>query len=210
MQPETPNGETPVVTDPKTNANPTVTPSSQTVDATEVERLRKEAEQATMRANQLANQLKAKEDAEAAAKAKELEEQNQYKTLYEQEKAKREGIEAEREENERKRTLKAESDKLFAQYPDQVRVLAEEAGMSLLGTDETSVEAFKAKLDKVNGLIKSPKVTPNNPGNRTPSANQETVDPNEMHAMLNDPVKFEKYLKENTKGIASMLKPTAQ
>jgi len=203
VQPETPSGETQVVTDPKTNVTPTATPPSQTVDPA-IEELRKKAEQAEMRANQLANQLKAKDDAEAAAQAKQLEEQNQYKTLYEQEKAKRTQIEADGAAAEKAATLKTEADKLFAQYPEQVRSLAQEAGMTLSDTDEASIDLFKQRLDKVNGFIKSPKVGPNNPGQ--PNTGSPDMSPMDYHAMLNDPKKFEEYLKKNTKGIASMMR----
>lgn len=202
MQPETPSGETQVVTDPKTNATPTVTQPS-AVDA-QLEKLRKEAEQATMRANQLANQLKAKEDAEAAAKAAELAEQNKFKDLYEQEKAKRLEVETAQAEAERKSLLKEASDKLFAQYPEQVKSLAEKTGMTLTSADEDDVAAFKARLDEVSTLVKQPKVTANNPGERSTVTEMAPMD---LHAIANDPKKFEEYLKKNNPGVASMMKP---
>lgn len=202
MQPETPSGETPVVTDPKTNATPTVTQPS-AVDA-QLEKLRKEAEQATMRANQLANQLKAKEDAEAAAKAAELAEQNKFKDLYEQEKAKRLEVETAQAEAERKSLLKEASDKLFAQYPEQVKSLAEKTGMTLTSADEDDVAAFKARLDEVSTLVKQPKVTANNPGERSTVT---AMAPMDLHAIANDPKKFEEYLKKNNPGVAAMMKP---
>lgn len=205
MQPATPTGETQVVTDPKTNANPTVTQPSQTVDPSEVERLRKEAEQATMRANQLANQLKAREDAEAAAKAKELEESNQFKTLYEQEKAKREAAEAAQADALKQATLKAKAEEVFAEFPAEVKTLAQETGLTLADVEEDAVAAFKAKLEKVGSLIKQPKVTANNPGNATTPTAQQPANPEEMKTMLNDPKRFEEYLRKNTSGIASMM-----
>jgi small-conductance mechanosensitive channel len=202
---DTLNGETVTPEALENNANPVATPAVNAPDNAEVERLKKEAEQATLRANQLANQLKAKEEAEAAAKAKELEEQNKFKDLYEQEKAKREQIETDQAQAERQASIRTESDKLFAEYPEQVKALAEEAGMNLSDTDEDSVAAFKAKLDKVSSLVKQPKVTPNNPGVQTP---HEELSPNDMHAMLNDPVKFDAYARKNLKGTAAMMRPT--
>lgn len=187
---------------PKNEATTTVDKS--TVDTGEVERLRREAEQERLRANQLANQLAAKEKAEAEAKAKELEEQNQYKTLYEQEKAAKEAIEAAQAEAERNAALKAESDKLFAQYPEQVRDLALEAGMALTDIDEQSVEAFKAKLDKVSSLVKQPKVTANNPGEMSAP---KQIEPQALHEIMKDPAKLQEYWKKNNPGIASMMKP---
>jgi hypothetical protein len=195
--------ETVVVDAPKNDATPpAVTPPElKPADNSEVERLRKEAEQATMRANQLANQLKAKEDAEAAEKAKQMEENNEFKTLYEQEKTKRQEIENAQVLAEKVAALKTESDKLFAGFPDQVKALADESGMSLTDTDEDSIEAFKKKLEKVNGLVAQPKVTANNPGN--PSG-QATLTPQQLHETLNDPAKFEAYVKQNFKGISSL------
>lgn len=207
MQPETPKGETPVVTDPKTNANPTPpAPQVPSVDTAEVERLRKEAEQATMRANQLANQLKAKEDAEAEAKAKELEEQNKYKDLFEQEKAKRQEIEAAKEKADRDTAIKAEQDKVFSEYPDEVKSLAEEVGLNLTDTEDDTIAAFKSKLDNISSKIKAPKVTPNNPGNQAPKTD---LTPQETYEMLRDPVKFSEYMRKNSKGVASMMRPVA-
>jgi len=201
-------GETVVVEPPKNDATTTVTPPvEKTVDNSEVERLRKEVEQVTMRSNQLANQLKAKEDAEAAEKAKQLEEQNEFKTLYEQEKAKREEIETAQAQAEKAATLKAESDKLFATYPEQVKTLAEEVGLSLTDTDEDTVAAFKQKLDKISGSIAAPKVTPNNPGVQTPKTD---ITPQDLHEIMKDPVKFDEYVKKNFKGIASMTRQVAE
>lgn len=204
MQPATPTGETQVVTDPKTNANPTVTQPSQTVDPA-MEELRKKAEQAEMRANQLANQLEAKTKAEAEAEAKKLEESNQFKTLYEQEKAKREAAEAAQAEALKQATLKAKAEEVFAEFPTEVRTLAQETGLTLADAEEDAVAAFKAKLEKVSSLIKQPKVTANNPGNATTPTAQQPANPEEMKAMLNDPKRFEEYLRKNTSGIASML-----
>ncbi len=201
MQPETPQGETPVVTDPKTNANPTV--QTPTVNP-EVEAARKRAEQAEMQANMLRNQLAAKEKAEAESKARELEEQNQFKTLYETEKSKREAIEAAQAEAERRAALKAESEKVLSEYPDAVKALAEKTGLSLSDTDEASVAAFKAKLEDVRGIIKEPKVTANNPGTVTQSTELSSMD---INALMKNPQKFEEYLKKNTKGISSMMRP---
>ena len=204
MQPATPTGETQVVTDPKTTANPTVTQPSQTVDPA-IEELRKKAEQAEMRANQLANQLEAKTKAEADAEAKKLEESNQFNTLYEQEKAKREAAEAAQAEALKQATLKAKAEEVFAEFPAEVKTLAQETGLTLVDVEEDAVAAFKAKLEKVGSLIKQPKVTANNPGNATTPTAQQPANPEEMKAMLNDPKRFEEYLRKNTSGIASMM-----
>jgi membrane protein involved in colicin uptake len=201
VQPETPQGETPVVTEPKTNANP-----APQVPDPEVERLRKEAEQQKMRANQLENQLKAKEDAEAAAEAKQLEEQNKYKELYEKSEAEKAALKEAQDKREQEAALKAEQAKVFAEFPDEVRSLAEEVGLNLTDTDEDTVAEFKAKLDKISTKIKAPKVTANNPGN--PPSNVELTNL-DFHAIAADPVKFAEYMAKNSKGVAQMMRPQA-
>jgi chromosome segregation ATPase len=202
-EPATPQGETQVVTDPKTNANPTVqTPAANP----ELEAARKRAEQAEMQANMLRNQLAAREKAEAESKARELEEQNQFKTLYDQEKARREAIEAAQAEAERKATLAEETNKLLSQYPDAVKSLAETTGLSLTDIDDASVEAYKAKLDKIKAQIPQAKVTANNPSSTTPTITELTGQ--DINTLMKDPKKFEEYLRKNSKGIASMLRAT--
>jgi len=132
--------------------------------AGEAEKLRKELEQARMRENQLLNEKKAREEAEAARQAKELEQQNEFKTLYEQEKAKREAIESEKQAKEREAELAKAKAEVLADYSDEVKALAEEAGMTLTEPDEDAKATFKEKLDKIQNLVgTNGKITPDNP-----------------------------------------------
>jgi len=150
----------------------TVTTSAPTtgnaVDQAEVERLRKEAEQARMRANQLEKAEEARLKAEEERKAKELEEQNEFKTLAEQEREKREKLEKDIEERDRREALnKAKSDTL-KDYSDDVKEQAEDLGIDLLSDDESDVEAYKAKLDKIKASFENTgRVTSNNGQTRT-------------------------------------------
>ena len=172
---DTPNGET-----AKTEAlenkpdAPVATPHVEKDNTEEVERLRKQAEQAEMRANQLANQLKAKEEAEAAQKQKELEENNEFKSLYEQERAKREELESERASEEQKREINIASQNLLKEYSDDVKQLADDAGISLQGTSDEEVAAFKSTLDKFQARLGKQSVSPNNPVTPTPSQPEPT------------------------------------
>ena len=201
-EPATPaEGETPVVTEPKTNANPT--PATPAVDTAEVERLRKEADQAKMRANQLENELQAKRDAEAAQEAKKLEEQNKFKELYEKKDAEVRELKEAQEKAQKAAELKETSDKIFSEQPAEVQRLAEKVGLSLTDTDDESVEAFKAKLEDIRAEIKAPKVTPNNPGNTQPAQSQMTNQ--DIADMLRDPQKFTEYLQKNLPGVAGMM-----
>lgn len=200
--PDTPTpGETATQQEPKNDATPVSTPPEVKADDSAAEKLKKELAQAQMRANQLENEKKAREEAEAKKQAEQLEQQNQFKELYEQEKAKREEFEQERESANKKAELDNAAKEVFADYPDEVRILAEEAGMSLQDTDEVSVTAFKEKLDKVRGMLGEKKVEPNNPA---PAANTSTPSREEMADILHDPNKFHDYVTTKFPGIAAM------
>lgn len=164
------NGETvpPVV---KNDVTPPAAPQSapapqvNTTDNGEVEKLRKELEQAQMRANQLNNQLEAKAKAEEEARQKQLEDQNEFKSLYEQEKTKREAIENERQEAETKQALRLSEETIFAEFDPTAIEVAKEAGLSLTDDSDEAKAALKAKLEKIaQKVVTTNKVTPNNPG----------------------------------------------
>jgi len=194
--------------EPKAPENGTPTPlapptGNASEGAGEAEKLRKELEQARMRENQLLNEKKAKEEAEAKQKAKELEEQNEFKSLYEQEKAKREAIETERETEEKRKELDKKKSEVLTDYSDEVKAVAEETGMALNSTDEADVAAYKEKLDKVQKMVGTGKVGPNNPGKSTgkPELSQD-----ELRAALKDPNKFQEIISQRP-GIAALMTP---
>ena len=149
---------------PSNDATPPATPPVNAVDPAEVERLRKEAEQARMRANQLENELKKKADEEEAARLKQLEENEEWKQLAEQERIKRETLEQGLEAEKRDRELKAATSEVFSQFPKEVVEIAEEVGLALSDVDDSAKDALKAKLDKIAAKVATEaKVTPNNP-----------------------------------------------
>lgn len=195
--------ETVVQETPKNEAvNPPTPPvEEKKVDNSQLEELRKKAEQAEMRANQLANKLQAKEEAEAQAEAKKLEEQNEYKTLFEQEKAKREAIETERQEEARRKELSEAQATLLAEYDDDVKGLAEDAGATLTDTSDEAVAAYKERLDKFQTRLGKQKVQPNNPGVETPTKEYSRE---ELRVILNDPVKRDAYYREKN-GVTAQL-----
>lgn len=166
---DTPTGDPGV--EPKNDATPSVPASApvNTVDTAEVERLKKEATQAQMRANQLENELKKREAAEEAARLKQLEENNEWKSIAEQNKAKLEALEAERESEQRSKELLTAKQEVFKEFPAEVIELAEETGLSLADSTDEAKEALKAKLEKISARVvtKAP-VTPNNPANPNP------------------------------------------
>lgn len=205
---DTPNpGETETTVTPKNDATPTAPAPAPKTEDTAVEDLKKQLQQQELRANQLANQLKAKEEAEAKAKEKELEEQNQYKDLFEQEKAKREALETQQETEKRQAELEEAKAETLAGFSDDVKKAAEKLGLTLLDTDESSVEAFKEKLAVLQGESSDQNpVTPNNPN---PSPQKVELTPDQIRESLagdkNGQV-FHDLVTKNYPGIAAMTK----
>jgi len=171
---------------------------------TEVEKLRKEREQIEMERNLLRKKLEAEEKAKAEAEAKQLEEQQEFKTLYEQEKQRREQIEREQAEKEEKLSLASAKETALSEFSPEVRELAQELGFELTSADDDAVEAFKGKLSKVQERISSEqKVTPNNPSSpRKPG--MPTGD--DLRVALKDPQSFDEIV-ANMPGIAGMMTP---
>ena len=202
---DTPDGETAKTEALENKTDAPVTPPVEektTVDSSEVERLRKEKEQIEMERNQLRNKLQAEEEAKAQAEAKKLEEQNEYKTLFEQEKAKREAIETERQEEARRKELSEAQATLLTEYDDDVKGLAEDAGVTLTDTSDEAVAAYKERLDKFQTRLGKQKVQPNNPG---VEGTKKEYSREELRVILNDPAKRDAYYKEQGGVTAAMM-----
>lgn len=203
---DTSKDETVVVDDSKTkvqpDATPTVTPEVKSTDTGEADRLRKELEQAKMRENQLANQLKAKEQLEEEAQRKQLEDKEEFKNLYEQEKAKREDIESNLEKENTQKELDKATSELFAGYSDEVKVLAKEAGMALTDVSEEAQADFKARLDKVDSLVVKTTTSPNNPG----KTGKTELSGDDLKRALKDEGSFHTLIMDKYPGIANMTK----
>jgi hypothetical protein len=168
MSDTTPTVETVKTEAPSNEVIPTAAPVANAVDTAEVERLKKVAEQAQMRANQLENTLKKKAEEEEAARLKLLEENNDWKSVAEQNKAKLEAYEAERDAEQRSKELSTATSEVFSTFPTEVRELAEEMGVGLTETTEEAKEALKQRLEKIQAkVVTEKKVTPNNPSNPT-------------------------------------------
>jgi hypothetical protein len=173
-------------------------------DDSEIEELRKKAEQAEMRVNQLSNQLKAKDDAEAKAKAKELEKNEEFKTLYEQTQAELEDIKQEREAEEQKQAIAKSSQAALSDYPDEVKAIAEDTGLSLKDVTDDSVAEFKAKLDKIQTRLGNNGVRSNNPQLR---GGQKEYTGEELRQILADPTKRDAYYRAKGGVTATMMNP---
>lgn len=174
-------------------------------DQTEVERLKKEAEQKQMRINQLEKEAAERAKADEEAKAKELEKNQEYKTLAEQERAKREELENRLAEEEKQKELKELSDKTLADYSDETKALAKELGLSLSDTSDEAVQEFRAKLDAAQARVGGQKVTANN-GNQPTSSGAEPTGA-ELYVILNDPIKRDEYYRKYKPLTASMMNP---
>lgn len=149
----TPTPVSPVVTTP-----PVVTPDPA------VEAAKREADQAKMRANQLENELKKLNDASAAAEAKRLADQNEFKTLYEQTQATLEQMKKDDEAKVTAAGLAAASETMFKDFPANVVEIAKTAGISLTGDTDADKAVLKEKLEAIQKQAGgAPKTTPNNP-----------------------------------------------
>lgn len=145
------------------NGSPAEATPNKEADAVNAELLRKEAEQAKMRANQLANELDAIKKAQEEAKQKQLEEQQEYKSLYEQTQEKLRQVAEEREQSEKAQEIAKQESQLTSEYSDAVKKVAETTGLRLTDTDEDTIKAYKAKLDSLQEQVgKGAKVSSNN------------------------------------------------
>jgi hypothetical protein len=159
---DTPTGETVTPEAPSNEAPAVATPVVNAPDA-EVERLKKEADQARMRANQVQNELdKIKADQEAA-RLKALQDQEEWKTVAEESQAKLDKYEADKADAERKAELTTEANTVLAEFSPEVKKVAETAGMSLTDNTPEAIAEFKTKLTSLAETVKAPTPAGNNP-----------------------------------------------
>lgn len=190
---------------PKNDATTVATPVVNATDSAEVERLKKEAEQAKMEANMLRNKLKAEEDAKAAAEAERLKENQQFKDLYEQTDARLREVEREREADARKRELAELKAKTLGEFSGDVKAAAEELGLDLTDVTDEALQEFRGKLDRLNTRVGGQKVSANNPAPASNGAGQMSqVD---MYLTLNDPKKRDEYYRKKGGLTAQMMEP---
>jgi len=158
---DTPTGETVTPGDSQTPGTPPAAPVAN-ADNAEVERLRKEKEQADMRVRQLENERKERETREADARQKQLEEQDEFKQLYESERQKREKLESDQEAAKRSVELAQATEGIFKDYPTEVVELAKTAGLGLSDDTEAAQATLKEKLDAFKARVA--------PGSQEPSS----------------------------------------
>ena len=161
-----------VVQQPLENINSVPQPAPTQGNA-DVEAVRKEAEQAKMRANQLANELAEAQKKIAEAETAKLQEKEDYKTLWEQANNQLQEVVTTQEQQAFKAEVAKKESEVTSQYSEEVLEIAQTAGLALNGVDEESTAAFKAKLDKISEKVGS--TAKNRPENRQANINPDTV-----------------------------------
>lgn len=166
---DTPTGETVTAGDSQTLVQTSAPVPGNAVDPAEVERLRKEAEQAKMRANQLENELAAKRQAEADAQAKKLEEDGQLKEALAAERAEKQRLLDEKDAAERSALLNKETGDVLSKYSPAVVDIAKTAGLSLVDDSDEAKADLSKKLDDIAAKLGGQaRVDSNNPPVSTP------------------------------------------
>jgi chromosome segregation ATPase len=158
-------GETVTPTAPSNEPGTTTTPPVVTSSA-DVEQAKRDAEAQRLRANQLQNELDKAKQAQDEAQRKQLEEKEEFKTLYEKTQAQLNEITAAQENATRQTQLASETETLLKDYPTEVAKIAKTAGLVLSDDSDASKAALKVKLDELKSTV-SPGtiVTSNNPSN---------------------------------------------
>jgi hypothetical protein len=144
------------------------TDASSSTNNTVADNLAKELEQARMRNNQLANDLEKAQKAEADRQKKQLEDKEEFKTLYEQTQSKLDELESSRRANEQKTALAQASEELFKDYDANVIDIAKTTNLSLSEDTDEARNALKEKLDAIKAKVApstNNKVTSNNQSN---------------------------------------------
>lgn len=175
METGTPNGETAPI-EQVSNNTPTVT-APVIPDPALAEALKK-AEQAEMRNRQLENEKATRDKADEVARQKALEENNEFKTLYEREKEARENLERANETSTKQAAIDAAKNKVLADYSQEVKDIAEVSGLSLNDDTPEAQADLKTKLDSIaSKLPQTPvKRVQGNNGVQTPVSSDQAED----------------------------------
>lgn len=160
---DTPMGETVTPGDSQTTVPTPTAPVANVSDPAEVERLRKESEQKDLRIRQLENERIAREKADTEAKAKQLEENEQFKELWQKSEAEKQALLSQNEEARRKAELESRTNTLLGEYSPTVQELARTAGLSLSDETDEAKAQLKATLDTFASKVPAAKVEANNP-----------------------------------------------
>lgn len=139
----------------------------------EAAQLRKELEQARMRANQLENEKQARDKAEEDARRKQLEEKEEYKTLYEKTEAELKARRDKEESDARSKELASASETILKDYPKEVQELAATAGIGLSDDSEAGKAVLKDKLEQIKSKLPNTSQVESNNGYIPPAGSPE-------------------------------------
>lgn len=203
---DTPQGETVAPVAPSNDPGNTAAPI-QVNSSADVDTAKREAEQARIRANQLENELAKFKQAQADAEKRQLEEKEEFKTLYEQTQSRLREIEDAQTAQERAKQLATATEAVYQDYSPTVVELAKTAGLSLTDDSEASQAALKAKLDVFQKQLGTAPATPtsNNPHTPAPASatrqelvtrNQDGVSPMALAGAKGDESAIRSYIKE--------------
>lgn len=177
---DTPNGETVTPLAPSNEPGTPVAPSAVNNSA-DVENAKREAEQARIRANQLENENARLKAEQQDAQRKQLEEKEEFKTLYEQTQARLKEIEDANTAKEHSAQLQTATQEVLKDYPAAVVAIAKTAGLSLSDDSDAARAVLKAKLDEFKTQVGgNPAPRSNNPHQPTPVAPERTELVNRM------------------------------
>jgi hypothetical protein len=148
---------------------PLVTPAQTT--NSEVEALKKQLAQAEMEKNLLRNQKDALAKEKEELTKQELEQKEQYRELYEKEKAERENLLKERQDSEFKTQIEAAQKETLAKFPANVVDIATTTGLALADTTEDAKKSYEGKLEAIAAKVgTTQKVQGNNAPQNTETA----------------------------------------
>lgn len=171
--------------EPDNGSNPSETAAAEKLknDAAALEDQLKKERQERMAQNAELNKLreenKKREEADAEAARKKLEDDGELKTLIEQERQRGEKLEKELADRDLRETLGTANAEILGKYPKAVQKIAQTAGMSLTDSSDEAKTALTEKLDSIAKDINSQqKVRGNNM-----SPEQEQIAPEKAAAI---------------------------
>lgn len=152
--------------------------TTQTADAAT---LQAQLQKLEMERNMLRKQKDALEKEKSEKTRTELEEKEDYRTLAERAQAELDTLRRERDAADNEATVKTATADVYKDFPENVRKIAETAGMNVTDDSDEAKATLKTKLEAIKAQVGTVTGTPVVPGNNpAPSINPETPDRSEL------------------------------
>lgn len=158
-------------TEPLKNDAPAAT---STVTPEEAAELKRQRDQAEMRARQLEKEKQDREKQDEEAARKKLAQDSEYQTLAEREKERADRLQQEIDDTNRRTTLQQAENSILSGFSSEVRDTAQDLGINLLDDDDTSKTAFTQKLESIQTRLGAP--APTVKGNNPPPSSKPNTD----------------------------------